>query len=100
MREQNSAFKRTALGIFHGLLLVGLMASAAHAQFLPEINSAVVNYTSKTITLTGTKFGLGPMVNFDAMPLNVQTATATQIVAAFPSASPPSNFTPGTYFLF
>jgi hypothetical protein len=100
MREQKTRFKRTVLGICHGLLLLGLTASAAHAQFVPIINSAVVDYTKKTITLTGTSFGLSPAVNFDAMALTVQTATTTQIVAAFPAASPPSSFTPGTYFLY
>lgn len=65
----------------------------------PIINSAVVDYGSNTITITGTNFGSGPVVTLGGVALTVQQTSSTQIAATFPSASPPSGFTPGTYFL-
>jgi hypothetical protein len=91
--------RKFILEVLHSLLVSGLLTSAAQAQSFPLINSATIDYTTKTITIAGTNFGSSPAVTFDAMALTVQTATNTQIVAAFPSASPPSSFTPGTYFL-
>jgi hypothetical protein len=82
--------------------LVGLclLASSLHAQFIPIINKAVVDYKSNTITITGTNFPSGPAVTLGSTALTTQPgATSTQIVAAFPTTSPPSSFTPGTYFL-
>jgi hypothetical protein len=59
----------------------------------------VVNYNGKTLTISGTNFGTSPTVTLGTVLLGVQSATATQIVANFPPASPPSNFAPGDYFL-
>ncbi len=74
-------------------------AQALASPGTPIITSAVVNYTNKTLTIAGTSFGTGATVALGSVTLTVQTATATQIVAGFPAASPPSGFTPGTYFL-
>src|SRR5579872_3145964 len=76
-----------------------VLAAVLGAQSLPLIKSAVVDTVNKTLTLSGSNLGLGPVVTLGSVPLGVQASTPTQIVATFPSASPPSSFTPGDYFL-
>jgi collagen triple helix repeat protein/IPT/TIG domain-containing protein len=84
---------------FVSLSCLFFLSSLARAQSFPIINSAVVDYGNKTITIVGTNFELDPVVTLGGVTLAVQTATSTQVVATFPSASPPSGFTPGTYSL-
>jgi hypothetical protein len=86
---------------FVSVSCVCFLPSPADADFdsFPIINSAVVDYGNKTITISGANFGLGPVITLGGVTLAVQTATSTQLVANFPAASPPSGFTPGTYFL-
>lgn len=69
---------------------------AAHAQ---SITSTTVDYTKNTLTINGTGFGLSSKITLSTVSLTPQTASSTQIVAAFPPANPPSRFVPGTYFL-
>jgi len=73
-----------------------LLSFAAHAQ---SITSTTVDYTKNTLTITGTSFGLSPKITLATVTLTAQTATSTQIVAVFPSSSPPSSFVPGIYGL-
>jgi hypothetical protein len=77
----------------------GIVAPDARADGIPLINSAVVDYTVKTLTISGTGFGASPAITLGTVPLGRQSATSTQIVATFPSQSPPSAFAPGDYFL-
>jgi hypothetical protein len=82
------------------LFCLALLSTAGHAQIgLPVISSAVVDYSRNTLTVSGTNFGSSPKVTLGGVTLTAQTATATRIVANFPSTALPSSFIPGTYFL-
>jgi hypothetical protein len=81
------------------LILVGLAAPRAQAAGLPVVISATVDYTHKTVTISGQNFGSSPTVTLDSITFPTMTAASKQIVADFPNTSPPSSFTPGTYFL-
>lgn len=76
-----------------------VLAVDARAQGFPLINSAVVNYSAKTLTISGTGFGPSPAITLGTLPLGTQSATSTRIVATFPDPSPPSALAPGDYFL-
>jgi hypothetical protein len=91
-------FKIYAL-LLSTLTLVGLVTTRAQAAGLPLVISATVDYTHKTVTITGQNFGSSPTVTLDSMTFMTMTAASKQIVADFPNTSPPSSFTPGTYFL-
>src|SRR5712692_7363454 len=82
------------LVVFSGFLTVN-----AQAQFFPLIESAVVDYGSKTLTISGKNFGTGPTVTLSTLPFSVRSANSGQIVVNFPATSPPSSFAPGDYFL-
>ncbi len=82
------------------LFCLALLSTAGHAQIgLPVISSAVVDYGHNTLTVSGTNFGSSPKVMLGGVTLTAQSATATKIVATFPSTALPSSFVPGTYFL-
>jgi len=66
---------------------------------LPLVDSATVNYTQKTLTITGQNFGSSPTVTLDTLTLPTVSSASGQIVADFPNSQAPSSFTPGTYFL-
>jgi hypothetical protein len=78
---------------------LGLAAPKAQAAGLPVINSATVDYTHNTVTITGQNFGSSPTVTLDSITFLTMSSASKQIVADFPSTTPPSSFTPGTYFL-
>jgi hypothetical protein len=78
---------------------LGLVALPAQAVGLPLVISATVNYSQKTLTISGQNFGSSPHVTLDSLSFPAMSSTSTQIVADFPSGTPPSGFTPGTYFL-
>jgi hypothetical protein len=84
-------------------VILGLIIQSAwfaHAQSdYPIVSRAVVNYGSKTLTISGTNFGSNPIIKLSGLTLTRQSATTTQIVAAFPTSSAPADITPGTYFL-
>jgi hypothetical protein len=84
---------------FSALGLFGLVLPAAHAAGLPIVISATVDYTHKTLTITGQNFGSNPAVTLDKLNFPTVSTSSNQIVANFPSGSSPSTFTPGTYFL-
>jgi len=87
------------LAMIAGICLSLSSVPSAQAQVIPVISSAAVNYGNNTLTLAGTGFGSSPTIKLGSVTLTAETATATQIVAAFPSTSPPGSFIPGTYFL-
>ena len=84
-------------------VLFGLLAlfqcASSHAQGIPIITSASVNYSNNTITIGGVNFGTSPTVTLGGVTLTAAHGSSTQITANFPAASPASGFTPGTYFL-
>jgi hypothetical protein len=98
-KESNRRWIRSLVPAFALLGLAQAGSQSARAQLIPIINSTTVNYGNNTLTVSGTGFGLSPTIKLGSVTLTAQTATATQIVAAFPTASPPSGFLPGTYFL-
>lgn len=85
--------------LFAELILVGIQAGEARSAGLPWVISATVNYGKGTLTLTGQNFGSNPVVTLDQMTFPTLSASGNKIVATFPTGSPPSSFTPGTYFL-
>ena len=78
---------------------LGLISSQAQAAGLPIVISATVNYGQNTLTITGQNFGSSPTVTLDSLTFPTQSSAGSQIVANFPTGTPPSSFTPGTYFL-
>lgn len=89
-----------SLSTFLILSLLFLGAAAAQAQSgSPVVMSGVIDYGNKTITISGANFGSSPTIKLGGVTLTAQTTTPTKVVASFPAASPPSHFTPGTYFL-
>src|SRR5258707_1545173 len=92
--------KRWASIALQSIVCLSFLASAVQAQStFPVINSATLDYAHGTVTIAGANFGTSPLVKLGTTTLTVQSATSTLIGAAFPSATPLSSFTPGTYFL-
>jgi Protein of unknown function (DUF1566)/Collagen triple helix repeat (20 copies)/IPT/TIG domain len=88
------------VGFAVGLIVsCGFISAPAQAAGLPLIVSATVNYTNKTLTITGQNFGSSASVTLDSMTFPTMSSSSSQIVADFPNSTPPSSFTPGTYFL-
>jgi Protein of unknown function (DUF1566)/Collagen triple helix repeat (20 copies) len=79
--------------------LMGLLPRESLAAGFPEIVSATVDYTQKTLTINGQNFGSRPAVRLDSTNFPTMSSASNQIVANFPNSTPPSSFTPGTYFL-
>jgi hypothetical protein len=78
---------------------LGLWASPTEAAGLPLVISATVNYSQKTLNISGQNFGGSPSVTLNSMTFSTLSSASNQIVAKFPDAAPPSSFVPGTYFL-
>src|ERR1700685_4161476 len=76
-----------------------LSISPAQAAGLPLIVSTTVNYTNGTLTINGQNFGSSASVTLDSMSFPTVSSSSSQVVASFPSGTPPSSLTPGTYFL-
>lgn len=81
------------------LCLTATSITAMAATPSPVINSAVINYTSNMLTISGSNFGSVATVTLANTALAVQSSSLAQIVAAFPSSAPPSSLAPGTYSL-
>ena len=79
--------------------LVGVLPLESRAAGLPQIISVTVNYSQKTLTITGQNFGSRPTITLDSTIFPTMSAAGNQIVADFPNSTPPSSFAPGTYFL-
>ena len=91
---------RTILLAVFGFILTSVLSPPfISARSSPSIASAIVDYAHSTLTVSGSNFGLHPKVRLGNVTLTVQSATRTEIVAAFPSASPLSSIVPGTYVL-
>jgi hypothetical protein len=90
---------RVALVAAGAMALLGLMSSPAQAAGLPLVISATVDYTHGTLTVSGQNFGSSALVMLNSLTFPTTSSASSQIVASFPSGSPPSSFTPGTYFL-
>lgn len=82
-------------------VLMGLVLSFSPAQAagLPLIISTTVNYTNGALTINGQNFGSSASVTLDSMTFPTVSSSSSQVVANFPSGTPPSSFAPGTYFL-
>ena len=78
---------------------LGMVSPPAWAAGLPLVISANVNYTRNTLTISGRNFGSSPIVTLDSIKFPTQSSSSNEIVADFPSVTPPSRFAPGTYFL-
>ncbi|TLY66257.1 MAG: hypothetical protein E6K45_07995, partial [Gammaproteobacteria bacterium] len=76
------------------------LANSTAAQANPPlVISATVDYTNKTLTITGQNFGSSPTITVDSLTFPTSSSSSNQIVGNFPSGMLPSSFTPGTYFL-
>jgi Protein of unknown function (DUF1566)/Collagen triple helix repeat (20 copies) len=85
--------------LFSLFAAITLLPAQASAAGLPLVISATVNYSTGTLTISGQNFGKDPVVTLDNANFATVSTSASQIVASFPSGSPPTSFTPGTYFL-
>ena len=81
------------------IALLGLLASPTQAAGLPLVINATVNYSQKTLSISGQNFGGSPSVTLNSMSFPTLSSASNQIVAKFPDGTPPSSFVPGTYFL-
>jgi protein-disulfide isomerase len=81
------------------MLMAAALSGPAHAQAPVEtqlrISSATPDLTGRIITIEGANFGRRPLVTLELIPLNVQVALDSQILAA----APLDEMTPGTYLL-
>jgi len=94
----NSHNKRiSACSAFSALIVVGFLAaqSLALAQTPLTVTGAVPDPGGQTLTITGANFGRRPLVTLDLLPVTVQFAVDTQIVAAVPVKMMPA----GKYLL-
>ena len=83
-------------------VLVVLLLAPAYGQVPPAqqvIASATVNFGNNTISISGSNFAPNPVVRLGTLDLSVVSSTSSQIVAAFPTGSPASSLSPGTYLL-
>jgi protein-disulfide isomerase len=78
------------------LVLGFTTAAAAQPAALPlAVSAAVPDLRADTLTITGEGFGQNPFVTLDLVPLQIQAANDTRIVAAVPVSMMP----PGDYLL-
>jgi protein-disulfide isomerase len=75
-------------------LLVGASLALAQAPQL-TVTAAVPDPSGQTVTISGSNFGTRPLVTLDLVPVTVQFAIDSQIVAAVPVNMMP----PGKYLL-
>ena len=76
--------------------LTFLLCAVVVAQDRPlTVTSAVPDAGGQTVTITGANFGPSPFVTLDLVPLMLQSATETQVVATVPTSVMPS----GNYLL-
>ncbi len=78
-------------------LAIGTPAQATTPP--PLVIGATVDYTHGTLTITGQNLGSSPTITVDSLTFPTLSSSSNQIVGNFPSGTPPSSFTPGTYFL-
>ena len=98
-REVRASVNRFLAIVLGSVLCLTLLLSAASADTSPIVNTAIVDYSRNTLTVTGVNFASSPKATLGTVALTTQSASATQIVANFPLSTPASSFTPGSYFL-
>src|SRR5262252_5757382 len=79
--------KNKRISALSALIVVAFFAveSLVLAQAPPvTVTGAVPDPSGQTLTITGTNFGSRPLVTLDLLPVTVQFAVDTQIVAAVP----------------
>ena len=83
------------------IVLAGcLMGSALDASAAPAVGLTTVNYTTNQLNIFGSGFPSQPTsVKLGGVALTLSSWTASQIVAGFPSGSPPAAFPAGAYLL-
>jgi hypothetical protein len=87
------------IGLILGAIAsLGLTMPVGAAGF-PLIQSATVDYTQKTLTISGQNLGSHPTITVNAIVFSTARASSTYVVGIFPPSTPPSSFAPGTYFL-
>jgi protein-disulfide isomerase len=87
-----AAVTMRAAGLTIALVCV---ASPALAQAPLTVATAVPDPSGQTVTITGTNFGTRPLVTLDLVPVTIQFAVDSQIVAAVPVNAMPA----GKYLL-
>jgi uncharacterized protein DUF1566 len=86
--------------LISAFLTVAVSAPAQADVHPPFVISATVDYTQKTLTITGQNFGSTPTITLGPMTLTTKPpASGSLIVGSFPSNMPPSSLAAGTYFL-
>jgi hypothetical protein len=85
--------------ILAATLLFAAFGDAAHATGVPVVISTSVDATHNTLTINGQNFGANAIITLGSIKFTTVSSTGTKILGNFPTASPASSFTPGTYFL-
>jgi hypothetical protein len=75
------------------LILSGLLTIRAYAATAPTIDSAVANFQTNQLTITGSNFGTAvPKVALDGSQLQVVSNSGTTVVAALPTGTNPGGY--------
>jgi len=75
------------------LILASLLTIPAYAAAEPAIISAVANFQTSQLTITGSNFGTAaPKVTLDGSKLQVVSNSATTVVAALPTGTNPGGY--------
>jgi Collagen triple helix repeat (20 copies) len=78
---------------------IAAIGGPAHATGIPVVISTSVDATHNTLTINGQNFGTNALITLGSIKFTTASSTGTKILGNFPTASPASSFTPGTYFL-
>jgi hypothetical protein len=81
------SFSAPLSALLISVFLALAVSAPAQAAGLPLIESATVNYTNKTLTITGQNFGSSPTVTLDSMTFPTMSSASNQIVADFPNST-------------
>src|SRR5580692_9230210 len=75
------------------LILSSLLTIQAYAASAPAIVSAVANFQTNQLTITGSNFGTAaPKVTLDGSKLQVVSNSATTVVATLPTGTNPGGY--------
>ena len=75
------------------LILSGLLTIQAYAASAPAIVSAVANFQTNQLTITGSNFGTAaPKVTLDGSKLQVVSNSSTTVVATLPTGTNPGGY--------
>ena len=101
-RRKDSFLRRKVTRFAWALILFALSITPLVAQQAPSVQSVQPDFTAPgKLTIMGANLlsPTAPTIQFGSVTLIVTSATASQIVAVFPTANPIGGFTPGTYEL-